>query len=73
MVLLGMLLGMRKTDAMVSLAQLLTHVGSPCPSPPAFATKQVIRSQEPDGSRVVVQQLLGPRDKPLLYTKHMAK
>lgn len=28
---------------------------------------QVMQSQDPDGSRVVAQQLLGPRDKPLLW------
>lgn len=32
-----------------------------------------MRSQDPDGGRVMAQQLLGPRDKPLLYAKHMAK
>lgn len=41
-------------------------------SPPCCAP-QVLASQDADGGRVVRQQLLGPRDKPLLYAKHMAK
>ncbi|PRW33103.1 branched chain amino acid aminotransferase [Chlorella sorokiniana] len=36
-------------------------------------TDLVMASQDAEGSRVVAQQLLGPRDKPLLYAKHMAK
>lgn len=34
---------------------------------------QVLASQDADAGRVVRGQLLGPRDEPLLYTKHMAK
>lgn len=42
-------------------------------SSPIPTAVQVMRSQDPDGGRVVAQQLLGPRDQPLLYAKHMAK
>ncbi len=62
----------RKGGAVIAIGQLM-HVDSRCPSPPVNATQQVMQSQEPDSSRVVAQQLLGPRDKPLLYAKHMAK
>eukprot|EP00887_Chlorella_sp_A99_P000443 scaffold17.g443.t1 len=36
-------------------------------------TDLVMAAQDSDGNRVVREQLLGPRDKPLLYAKHMAK
>ena len=34
---------------------------------------QVFDAQISDGAHVVEKQLLGPREKPLLYAKHMAK
>lgn len=36
-------------------------------------TELVLASQDADAGRVVRGQLLGPRDEPLLYAKHMAK
>ncbi len=33
----------------------------------------VLSSQDADGNRVVRDQLLGPREKPALFAKHMAK
>ncbi|KAL4439885.1 hypothetical protein ABPG75_002886 [Micractinium tetrahymenae] len=49
-------------------AHFLTLTGAERPY-----TDLVLASQDADGAHVVRQQLLGPRGKPMLYAKHMAK
>lgn len=45
----------------------------PSPLRPLSACLQVMAAQNPDGNAVVHQQLLGARERPVLYAKHMAK
>ncbi|PSC69247.1 aminotransferase class IV [Micractinium conductrix] len=49
-------------------AHFLTLTGAERPY-----TQLVLQSQDSDGRRVVQEQLLAPRRKPVLYAKHMAK